>query len=522
MKKLPIGEQDFSNLRSKDYVYIDKTEYIHNILNDNGSYFFLSRPRRFGKSLLLTTIRALFEGEKELFEGLFIYDKHDWQIHPVILLDMGGMDMSSLESLRLSLTTEMTRIAEKYGLGLTNENPIVLFSSLIFALQEKTGQQVVLLTDEYDKPILDNIQDLHKAQKMREFLRNFYTIIKSASSALRFVLLTGVSKITQTSIFSGLNNLFDITLHDTYAGICGYTQQDVEQHFKEHIEELAVKQNTDIEETLANIKHWYNGYSWDGQTFVYNPFSVLLLLAYQRFLPHWFSTGTPSFLIKLLKENPDFSPLLETDIVLDESFVDGQSLERLSMVPLCFQTGYLTVKKREMINGQYYYHLQIPNFEVKTAFTKEVLAAFTSKSNYEVVKIADQIKDAFVIGDTESAIYSLRILFSQISYNTHIPSEAHYHALFQLAMIIAGVDHQAESYSNRGRADSILKFNNRIYVIEIKYTAAETGLQNALAEAMTQIKNKRYYEPFLNQGRRIHLLALAFTKGEMGYQEEMI
>jgi hypothetical protein len=360
---------------------------------------------------------------------------------------------------------------------------------------------------------------LEKAQQIRELLRVFYTVIKSSGAALRFVMLSGVSKITQTSIFSGLNNLRDITFHREFAGICGYTQQELEDNFKDHILQLATEKNTRRSEILKQIKHWYNGYSWNGETFVYNPFSVLLLFDSGNFMPHWFATGTPSFLLKLLKDKNDLSPLLKEDILQLPGFTDQQVLENLDVVSLCFQTGYLTIKS---IDAEGNYHLAVPNYEVKTAFTTSALTAYTGKTGTEVTLLALKMKKSFEEGDVEIAVDYLRTLFSSISYNTFVSGEAHYHALFQLAMNLSGIDQRAEFYTDKGRSDSVLKFGERIYIIEIKYAPTRKTLSTASKKAIRQIKTMKYYQPYLHQGIEVILLALAFTKGDIAYIQERV
>ncbi len=370
MKKLPIGIQDFGKLIRNDCVYVDKTAYIHYLLKSGGETFFLSRPRRFGKSLLLSTIKALMEGRKELFEGLYIYDKINWESYPVILLDMGSLVSSSADGLELSLAEELKLQARIQEVSLTTTHPVSMFKELIITLYEKTGKQAVLLVDEYEKPILDAIDDPQQAGQIREFLRNFYTVIKSISPYLRLTVLTGVSKISQLSIFSGLNNLNDITMDKRYAGICGYTQKELESRFDGYIDQLAKNGQATREQILEKIREWYDGYSWDGKTFVYNPFSVLLLMDKNQFAPHWFATGTPTFLFKLMQERNDLSPVLKEEMIQYVGFTDQQSLEKLDLVPLLFQTGYLTVKS---IDNDEVYHLVIPNQEVRAALTQSLL-----------------------------------------------------------------------------------------------------------------------------------------------------
>jgi hypothetical protein len=518
MKKLPIGIQDFEDLIRNDYVYIDKTAYLFHLLESGGKYIFLSRPRRFGKSLLLSTIKALMEGRKELFEGLYIYDKINWESYPVILLDMGSLVSSSTDGLELSLAEELKLQARIQGVSLTTTtHPVSMFKELIITLHKKNGKQVVLLIDEYDKPILDAIGDPQRAGQMREFLRNFYTVIKTISPYLRLTVLTGVSKISQVSIFSGLNNLNDITMDKRYAGICGYTQKELESCFDGYIDQLAEHGQATREQILEKIREWYDGYSWDGKTFVYNPFSVLLLMDKNQFAPHWFATGTPTFLLKLMQERNDLSPVLKEEMIQYVGFTDQQSLEKLDLIPLLFQTGYLTVKS---IDNDEVYHLVIPNLEVRAALTQSLLAYATGESGSEVRLFARYIYDHFAQGNVEGAIERLRTLFAGITYTAHVPYEAHYHALFQLTMKLIGIHHQAEVLTDKGRIDSVLQFQDRIYVIELKYAHDEQGLNQALDDALRQIKEKGYHEPYREPGKPLHLVAIAFTRGMMVYRSE--
>ncbi|MGV8095563.1 MAG: AAA family ATPase [Mangrovibacterium sp.] len=517
MKKLPIGIQDYEKLIRNDCVYADKTAYIHHLLKSGGETFFLSRPRRFGKSLLLSTIKALMEGRKELFEGLYIYDKINWESYPVILLDMGSLVSSSADGLELSLAEELKLQARIQELSLTTTHPVSMFKELIITLYEKTGKQAVLLVDEYEKPIIDAIDDPQQAGQIREFLRNFYTVIKTISPYLRLTVLTGVSKISQVSIFSGLNNLYDITMDREYAGICGYTQAELEDCFYGYIDQLAKQGQTNREEILGKIRKWYDGYSWDGKTFVYNPFSVLIMFQRGQFAAHWFATGTPTFLLKLMQERNDLSPVLEEEMIQYVGFTDQQSLEKLALVPLLFQTGYLTVKS---IDNDEVYHLVIPNLEVRAALTQSLLAYATGESGSEVRLFARYIYDHFAQGNVEGAIERLRTLFASITYTAHVPYEVHYHALFQLTMKLIGIHHQAEVLTDRGRIDSVLQFPDRTYVIELKYAHDEQGLNQALDDALRQIKEKGYYEPYRQPGKPLHLVAIAFTKGKMVYRSE--
>ncbi len=517
MKKLPIGVQSFVELVEKDCVYVDKTNYIQQLLQSGGSSFFLSRPRRFGKSLLLSTIKAMFEGKKELFEGLYIADKIDWeQQYPVVHLDMSGITKTTAEIFSNSLVHYLKRLGQRAGIELTAPSPAEQLFDLIEELYNKTGRRVVVLVDEYDKPIQDTLHKPELAADIRDILREFYTVLKKQTEKLHFVFLTGVSKISQVSIFSGLNNLNDISLDGQYAGICGYTQEELETSFTEHIGHLAASESLAREQLLEKIKYWYNGYSWDGETFVYNPFSTLLLLEKRKFDPHWFDTGTPTFLLELMAERGDFTPVLKDELVVSRTFSSSQALEEMDTIALFFQTGYLTIKKQ--IGDSY--QLEIPNNEVRFSLSNFLLPRMTGKTRYEVKTLVDGFRRGLEQEDQETAIGNLRLLFAHITYDTHLPYEAHYHALLQMTLLLMGISGQAEVHTDKGRPDMIIQLPGLTYVTELKYTATPEELEVALAEGMAQIHRNRYYETAIGKGKKVWLLALAVTKGQLAYSAE--
>lgn len=519
MKKLPIGQQHFENLRLDNCIYVDKTACIHRLMNAGGSAFFLSRPRRFGKSLLLSTIQAVFEGKKELFGGLYIEDKIDWEPYPVLMLDM-SFDSRSLDRLEEGLRAKLLTIAEANGLEINYHSPSAILSTLIDGLYLKTGKRVVVLVDEYDKPILDVIHDIELANAVRQELQAFYTVLKSSSSKLKFLMVSGITKVSQTSIFSGFNNLNDISLDTPYSGICGYTQEELEHYFAGHIRLVSERNATSTEQTLADIKYWYNGYSWDAATFVYNPYSVLLLLDKGRFKPFWYSTGTPTFLLKLLKEKDTLERVLKGAIRVPETFTEGQRIELLNSIGLLFQAGYLTIKASDRNEGTYF--LDIPNEEVNTAISELMLMEMTRQDLQTLHELAIYIREGFQTGDTAKAIKNLDILLANTTYNTHQPNknESHYQALFQLVMILSGIDHRNESMHRNGRTDAVLLFEERVYIVELKYAANSIDAPPILASAMQQIRDKSYATPYLNQGKKIHLLSLVFTNSGIEFLEE--
>ncbi|MCL2153756.1 MAG: AAA family ATPase, partial [Oscillospiraceae bacterium] len=381
MKKLPLGIQNFREIIEGDYVYIDKTQYVYNLIND-ASYYFLSRPRRFGKSLLLDTISEVFSGDKELFKGLWIYDSdYDFKKHPVIRLDMSNISNKTPEILENSLVSTLRIRVKEEGLYIADEIPSDIFKNLISGLYKKYNQRVVVLIDEYDKPILDHINDIKTAEANRLVLRGFYGILKSMDPYLKFTFLTGVTKFTKTSIFSELNNLLDITMAGKYANICGITIEDFDRCFSEHIEHLTSLKEFKIYNSVRNgILAWYDGYSWDGETRVINPFSLLSFFRRERFAAFWYVSGTPKFLIDLIKKKPETYTNLK-NLKMTEFMLDSADLEKISIEPLLFQTGYLTVKEIPLIADEPIYILDMPNNEVRRAFNLHIISSLTESDD---------------------------------------------------------------------------------------------------------------------------------------------
>ncbi|MDR0911831.1 MAG: AAA family ATPase, partial [Methanobrevibacter sp.] len=390
MKRLPKGMADFINIRENDYIYVDKTEYIYNMVAP-GEKYFLSRPRRFGKSLLISTLEQLFEGNKKLFEDLYIYDKWDWnETYPVIHLDFGSRGRDSPEILTESLMYFLDKTAKKYGVEIDGINILSdKFETLIEEIAKKTNKKLVILVDEYDKAIIDNLSNLDVAEANRKILSEFYEVMKSMEKYIHFIFITGVSKFSKTSIFSKLNNLTDLTLDPEYSALCGYTQVDLEYHFYEHIQILANRLNYTYEKAMELIKLWYNGYSWDGETKVYNPYSTLILLSQKYFSNNWFTTGTPTFLIDLLKENNDLEPIIKPIKVGKKAFEEFEPLE-IKQLPLLFQTGYLTITNIEFDEmGDAKYTLELPNFEVEKSLLDYLLDVY---ANIDYINVKETVK----------------------------------------------------------------------------------------------------------------------------------
>jgi hypothetical protein len=385
-----------------------------------------------------------------------------------------------------------------------------------------TGRKVVVLVDEYDKPITDHLSNLEAAETNRRILHTFYQVLKAADDHLRFIFLTGVSKFSKVSIFSGLNSLNDITMDDKYALICGYTQEELESYFAEHILEMAAYHKQTHEEILAEIRRWYNGYSWDGETSVYNPFSTLLLLDKKIFIDYWFATGTPTFLIDLIKKRNDVKMLLEP-VTMQSSGFDSFDYQTLDTKLLSFQTGYLTVKRREksIFDNTMLYTLSFPNEEVRQALVAYLVGSYAACPVSDTFSLRECMMQQLFKGDHQSFKQSVQALFAHIPYQLHVPREAYYHSLMLLWLNLLGFKVDAEVPTDKGRLDAVWAWGDRVVIAEVKYSAEETP--DALIEkAFAQIRARRYHERYAGEGKRITLLAVAFAGKEIACSMEEV
>ena len=519
MKSLPIGIQTFRKMIRENHLYIDKTREILRLIN-SGSYLFLSRPRRFGKSLLVSALYEIFSGNRELFQGLFIYDQLDWQAYPVIHLDLSRISYDDDLMLQQSLSSFLTAEAQRYNIELTTEFLKDRFFELIAQLHTTTGQPVVILIDEYDKPIIDHLNNLEKAANNRAVLREFYGVLKSADPHLHFVFLTGVSKFSRVSIFSGLNNLQDMTLAPQCATLLGYTQAELEAYFDEYLTRFCQAHNLTRPDLLAKIREWYNGYSWNAVDRVYNPFSILNLFAHQRFSNYWFASGTPTFLIdqitRLQVDTTEFEGKRIPELVFD-----SYDLERMNVFALMFQTGYLTITGHEEDEGSVF-TLDYPNLEVKHAFLTYLVEALTTARLDEVQIWAQELRRALRAENFEGFMTIIRALFAKIPYPLHLPEEAYYHSLFYMILSLMGVDIDLEVLTDKGRIDGVLALEEKIYLIEFKYAKAGSKLGPLTAKAIRQMRAKQYADRFRNDPRPRLLLGIGVAGKEIGYQLERV
>ena len=490
MKKLPVGIQTFSEIINENYLYIDKTAIAYSLI-DNFKYVFLSRPRRFGKSLFLDTLKDIFEGNRELFRGLLIEEQWNWEVqYPVIKISFSGGVHSKAD-----LEEDLLHIlkSNEKRLGLTCEDKSkaqYFFAELIEKAYEKYHRKVVILIDEYDKPILDNIENIPEALVIRDGMRDFYTKIKENDEYLRFVFLTGVSKFSKVSLFSGLNNLEDISLNPDFGNVCGYTQIDLETSFAPYFEGV----------DMERVKRWYNGYNFLGDS-VYNPFDILLFIKNQCvFKNYWFETGTPKFLIELIKKNSYFIPRLN-GLRVNESLVNSFDIENLNLETILFQTGYLTIKRLISSGVGVRYELGFPNKEVQTSFNDSILQSMISISEKELLH--DELLDFIETGDVNKLESVILHLFASIAYNNYTNNQIDRYEGFYASVLFAffvgfGVNIIAEDVSNKGRIDLTLKVGGRTFLFEFKVTDGEP---------LEQIKRMKYYEKY--SGER-YLVGIVF------------
>ena len=505
LKKLPIGIQTFSEIIENDYVYVDKTDIAYNLI-DSYKYAFLSRPRRFGKSLFLDTLRNIFEAKKEHFKGLAIEDKWDWETsYPVIHINFAKGKIESRTELDEAIIRTLRNNQEKLGIECEEKGSVAgCFEELIKKAYKKYNQKVVILVDEYDKPILDNIENTQVAESVRDGLINFYSVIKGSDEFLRFAFLTGVSKFTKTSIFSGLNNLVDISLDKEFGDICGYSQNDVETTFKPYLDGV----------DMSELKSWYNGYNFLGSD-MYNPFDILLFISKKhKYQNYWFETGTPTFLIELIKKNNYFLPAL-TNLKVDEKLLSSFDINNLDFEVILYQSGYLTIDKVETsIFGSPEYLLKIPNKEVKRSLSDIIIIDLYKDKN--VIPNKTAIYKSLLENDMDKFKSSLHSMFAAIPYNNYTKNdlasfEGFYASIIFIYLQSLGFHIIGEDVTNKGRIDLTIKMDNTIYIIEFKVDTKENALK--------QIKEKKYYEKYLNDNKNIYLIGIGFNTDDKNISE---
>ncbi len=501
MQKLPIGISSFRKLREGGYVYIDKTKEAYELI-ENYNYVFLSRLRRFGKSLFLDTLKEIFEGNKGLFKGLYIYDKWDFsQKYPVIKISWAG-DLQSLKNLETMAKEIFYDNQIRLGIKCRNQDYMpACFNELIKGAYRKYNQKVVILVDEYDKPILDVIENVEQAKKNREYLRGLYSIIKDNDAYIKFAFLTGVSKFSKASIFSGLNMLEDISLNPRFGNICGYTHKDIETTFREYLEGV----------DLEKVKEWYNGYYFLKDK-LYNPFDILQFIKNGCvFDNYWFETGTPTFLIKLIKQNRYFLPRL-SDIVVDKKILNSFDVENLDLEVILYQSGYLTIKEvlEYEEDDEIEYLLSFPNKEVKLSFHDFIIRYLTEDKR--PTRIRRPLRKALKQEDLEGLKNTLISLFASIPYTNYVKNNIKKYKGFYASVVYAylqslGIEIIGEDVTNHGRIDLTAIIDNKVYIIEFKVDGKK-------GEVLSQIKSRKYHEKYLGKYNKVYLVGIGFSSEE--------
>ena len=517
---MPIGAQNFQALRENRFIYVDKTHYVYQLISQSRVYF-LSRPRRFGKSLLLSTLSAYFSGKKELFKGLYLEqvepelaarEKRDaWLEHPVLYLDLNARNYENREALVERLSLCLQKWEKIYAINKVSESLEERFAYVIERAYEQTGRQVVVLIDEYDKPLLDTIDKPQLNDEYRDILRAFFSVIKSSDRYLRFAFLTGVTRFSKVSVFSGLNNLKDISLRDDFSGICGITESELKTNFVPEIEALALKQKKSSEEVLATLKKRYDGYLFaaEGEN-VYNPFSLLNAFDARSFSDYWYATGTPTFLVEYLRTVHYNIPDLDGNVFLNERNLEHYRADAQNVLPILYQAGYLTIK--EFIVGGNVYRLGFPNDEVRYGFLDNLLPAFTSVGRSDTGHAVWELVKAIQSGDVDGFMMRIQSILSGIPYDT-IPAgevtlrERDYQIAVYLVFSLVGEFVQTEVQNASGRADCVVHTANSVYLFELKLWSKGTA-----ADALSQIKSNGYDVPYRSSGKRLILVGASFDE----------
>ncbi len=504
-KKLPIGVQSFAKMREGDFYYVDKTPFVASLV-EGGTYYFLSRPRRFGKSLFLDTLAEAFSGNRPLFAGLYLEDHWDWEkVHPVVRISFAEGRLRNEAELDHHIHAEIEANAQALGIDVPprTEAIHIRFRRLIAEAARHFGQRTVVLVDEYDKPILDNLTEPDIARAMREGLRNLYSVLKGQDANLRFVFLTGVSKFSKVSIFSGLNNLSDITLDGRYATICGYTEADLDTVFAPELEGL----------DREAIRHWYNGYRWEGEG-VYNPFDVLLLFDKRQLRAWWFETGTPTFLVEWLKAHRLFTPKLERTIS-NEQLLSAFDVDAIRIEAMLWQTGYLTIHRTvQPPYGPAFYDLGLPNAEVRQALNQAITFAWLPNAD-QAMEAAIEVHRWFSENDQQGLQRHFEALYAGIPHdwyrnNPIAQYEGYYASVFYSHLAALGLDIAAEDVTSQGRCDLAVRYQTRVYLFEFKVIDGDSPT----GEALAQLRAKDYAAKYRNGHTEIIEVGIEFSRSK--------
>lgn len=508
----PIGIQNFENLRRSDYAYVDKTHHIHRLAT-TGKYYFLSRPRRFGKSLLVSTMEAYFKGKKDLFKGLAIEQlEKDWVEHPVLHLDWNGMTYDRPQAVTANINYYLNLWDKSLGVDTSHVTDVEMrFKQVIDLAYETTGKNVVILIDEYDKPIVDNLSNPELADNFKKTLQGFYSVLKAKDGQIRFAFLTGVSKIGKLSVFSGLNNLKDISMVNEYADICGLSEDELSKYFDESIGELGKDNNLGKDECYAKLKDMYDGYHFTSNSVgVYNPFSLLNAFFDRDFKEYWFETGTPTLLVDAMKLTSFDVTTLSDRVIVSSAELNGMQDIVNRPVPLFFQTGYLTIKDYDKEYQEY--TLGFPNDEVKKGFLNFIYSDYVPVNPAEGNTTTAKLAKALRAGSPDVFMRTLEALFANTTYQIQGDSEKNFHYAMYIIMELLGEYVQAERSTSNGRIDLLLQTKEYIYIVELK-------IDNTADAALQQIEDKGYAKPFAADPRKLFKIGVSFSTNTRRIEE---
>ncbi|MDR0912748.1 MAG: ATP-binding protein [Methanobrevibacter sp.] len=536
-RNLPLSIETFRTIIENDYIYVDKTEHILKLISP-GKKYFLSRPRRFGKSLLLSTIEELFKGNKKLFKGLYAENNWDWtKTFPVVKINFSTGEYNSNEELKTSLNDTIQLIANEYNISLVSKSIASKFKELIRKISEKENKKVVILIDEYDKAILNNIGNIKVLEDNQATMRSFYSVLKDLDQYIEFLFITGVSKFANISLFSDLNSPIDITLNKQFSSICGYTHQELINCFKEHINSLTIKLNKNNEEVIDKINYWYDGYSWDGETKIYSPYSTLELFFEEKFKNYWFKTATPNSLIKVFKNSKNYDDILKP-VKVSDSYFDDFDFENIDPISFAFQTGYLTIAKEEEINNRIYYTLEFPNYEVESSLLDHLLKLNEEKMDLNDLK--PKIIEAIGNYDNDTFKMYMKYFLTNIPARIHLDHEYYYQSIYLAWLNGLGFKGEGEAQTNIGLMDMYLETPDFIAIAEFKFSKMKTvtkkgqgkekrqiketkpikSFDTMINEALNQINLKKYENKFLN--RKVIKIAIVFSGKDVETEIEKV
>lgn len=503
-KPIQAASYTFRKLIEGGFLYVDKTRYLYELVRYSTGIYFLSRPRRFGKSLMVSTLEEIFRGNRMLFEGLWIDESdYEWEPYPVIHIDFGLTSVTNAEETKQMIEATVNRIGQENGLTVQGHDYQLQFADLVRQLAKAHNGKVVLLIDEYDKPIVNNLSTVEEAKKIQAVLRALYGVIKALDRYWRFVFITGISKFSRVGVFSTMNNLDDLTMDFRFANALGITEHELQQYFGEYIDDFAEKKGVTSEALLEQIRHWYDGFRFtaEGES-LYNPYSTIQLFVKQHFFNYWFATGTPSFLIELMHARKYDIESLESVEVSEIAF-NTYELDNLAIIPMLFQTGYLTIKNFDEDEFGEIYYLSYPNYEVRYAFMTYLLNAY---SGVDVALSDSHLRHlirALQAKDLDQFFSILNVFFANIDYDLHLKNEKYYQTIFYMIFLLLGLNISAEMKTNKGRIDAVIELQDQIYVFEFK-------LDSSASTALKQTKDKEYADKYRQQGKPITLVGTNF------------